>query len=800
MTGITQSEMEGLFREYFGAPDKAPLDKKSLDEFLKKIKENTEAMEKSNPWYKKTESLLKGQTRSYQDIGTEMDEFTRRIREAEADVAKYGATEKGVAAQKQLDNLRQSRASRAQVLAQEGLGVATQNTAATMTSAIGTIINGIFNFAENLQRGASGVDTGSQAAIDSVRATAQATQAMGGNLSQFGQYLALLPGPLKAFGAALIGAGQLMEGLAKAQEVVIKAIDFLRNEVNKTTKSYREVFDAGATLGGGLVGLRQQANMAGLGVAQFSAAISKSRDDLVLMGMGMGEAAKQIGGVSRVLRNSQLGDQLTLLGYSFEEQAGLAASLIANQRAAGDERIRSDEEIARMTAEYGKNLRIVSDLTGKDAKKLQDRARLESMRNEVLSRLSAEESVRLQRVLAQTPEQMQRAILQKAMGQVVTDIPFLVAAQQQPALMGFVDNVVGMIKSTMDPEQVTTMMQSEVGRLRDRMRETAASTDQALSFSALMTNNLSGNTKAAADITNQILQQLVYSEKAASAAGANIAETATNTKGLNGEVLALENSTQKMRVALESLMTGPDGQGPLSKFVSVLRTVVGIAEKTLMDSAFNPDGTLKPEVISALQNAGKPPEAAVEGPGKTLGGVAGAYGMGMIGAGMGQALIPIPVVGAAIGGLVGGTIGYFGGGAVGGLADKKAIGGDIFPGKQYLVGERGPELIRPSAFGRVSSTSNSRDFLGQLNSSVNGALLAVQDTQKSVRQISDQVVESTRNSTALNNIDRNFQNDLKNVLQENNMISRQQIGVMAEVRDHIREMTRTQGKIYAVQT
>ncbi|NDA63855.1 MAG: hypothetical protein EBX50_17780, partial [Chitinophagia bacterium] len=731
------------------------------------------------------------------DISNEIEEFDRRIKDASEKVQRHGSTAEGAAAQKELDKLREAKASRMSANANNALGTAASNTAVTLGQAMGTIVNGVFNFAKNLQSGASGVDTGSQAAIDAVRATSQVAAATGGNLSSFGQALALLPGPIKAMGLGMIGLGQMLEAASKSAEIITKAIDFLRNEVNKTTKSYRETFEAGAVVTGGLVGLRQQANSAGLGVAQFSSVVNKARDDLALMGMGMGEAAKYIGGASRVLRNSPLGDQLTLLGYSFEEQAALSANLLANQRASGDMRIRSDEEIAKMTNEYGKSLRVISDLTGKDAKRMMERARTESMRNEVLSKLNVEEGQRLQRVLQLAPEQMQRAILQKALGQVVTDIPFLVAAQQQPALMGFVDQTVDMIRSTMNPEQVTQQMTIEMGRLRDNMRATAANTDQALSFASLMTNNISGNTRAAADITNQILAQLNFTEQAAKQTQTNVEATANNTKGLNGEVLALENATQKMRVALEVLLT----DGPLEKFVSVLRTTVGIAEKILIDSALNPDGTLKQGVIDALQNAGQQQQAKTQSTaGATMGAAGGAYGGAVFGAGVGSAFMPVvgTAIGGALGALVGGTAGYFAGKAAD-RAEPRAMGGGIFPNTTYLVGERGPELVTSGQYGRVMSNTNSRNYLENLNSYVNTSIMESREAKAIARTTNNQLPDLIRTNNAGLSSDKTFQNDLKNILQENNMINRQQIAVFSEMRDHVREMTRTQGKIYQSQ-
>lgn len=64
-----------------------------------------------------------------------------------------------------------------------------------------------------------------------------------------------------------------------------------------------------------------------------------------------------------------------------------------------------------------------------------------------------------------------------------------------------------------------------------------------------------------------------------------------------------------------------------------------------------------------------------------------------------------------------GSFGSAGGGASGGglsslfgslFGGARASGGPVYPGKAYLVGERGPELIRPMGAGMVSSASETR--------------------------------------------------------------------------------------------
>lgn len=113
----------------------------------------------------------------------------------------------------------------------------------------------------------------------------------------------------------------------------------------------------------------------------------------------------------------------------------------------------------------------------------------------------------------------------------------------------------------------------------------------------------------------------------------------------------------------------------------------------------------------------------------TAGGLAGAAG----GAVIGQALIPIPVLGALIGGVAGGLLG-------GSVADKatdfmgmRESGGPVSPDGSYIVGEKGPEIFTPNTAGSITNNMNSKSLVetGQNNIS------------SSINQITNEAKENT---------------------------------------------------------
>ena len=129
---------------------------------------------------------------------------------------------------------------------------------------------------------------------------------------------------------------------------------------------------------------------------------------------------------------------------------------------------------------------------------------------------------------------------------------------------------------------------------------------------------------------------------------------------------------------------------------------------------------------------------------------------GLLGGILGQAFIPIPFLGGFIGNILGGMFGdwiyttfmnkaaaanpagvYAGGkgifnvgssGLFGGAKDifggGRALGGSVFPGKAYLVGENGPEIMVPSGLGSIIPNHKMRGPGGMAVGSMGGTINA----------------------------------------------------------------------------
>lgn len=212
------------------------------------------------------------------------------------------------------------------------------------------------------------------------------TSALGKSLSAVGAgMMGLSPllietGPL-AVGVAGIGLGlnllgnALDAGSTKLNELAQKAIPILTQEVNKLYTSFNAISSAGAIFAGGIKEMNDAAYATRLTLPQFAQVIQENSGNLAMLGISTAEAAKRMGQVGLVMRSQGIDKSLMALGFSAKEQAGLITDTMALMRQSGGSLNVSNEEVARQTQKYAENLRIISAITGEDAKKKEAQVR-----------------------------------------------------------------------------------------------------------------------------------------------------------------------------------------------------------------------------------------------------------------------------------------------------------------------------------------------------------------------------------------------------------------------------------------
>lgn len=207
-----------------------------------------------------------------------------------------------------------------------------------------------------------------EAAVNSMHAMqstmAQIAQSAGQSLGQLGGKFAPLAGmALGALGHAAQAAADAQRLLAQTQ------IRIMAQEGDKLIKTHHELTNAGVIYHNGMKGLINATAGTKLRLEEMSAVIAKSRDSFAEVGIGMSRATDLIGGVIKRFASTtgqfaKMDKQLLALGFSYQEQASLAAETAAQQALGG--RQVNEKEVAAATVEMAKSMRLVAEAAGED--------------------------------------------------------------------------------------------------------------------------------------------------------------------------------------------------------------------------------------------------------------------------------------------------------------------------------------------------------------------------------------------------------------------------------------------------
>jgi hypothetical protein len=166
------------------------------------------------------------------------------------------------------------------------------------------------------------------------------------------------------------------------------------------------------------------------------------------------------------MSESGLREQISNLGYSFEEMGGLTADVMAQLKSTGQLGYKSDQEIGQLTADYAKNLRLISDITGQDARKKMEAARNESLKAGVFEKVmrqgGPEAVAKLQQQLATMPDVMKKGYLEfvASGGTAIRDMGMNIGMQQNKEILPY--------------------LQQQYGDLNDRSVDLDAATERTL--------------------------------------------------------------------------------------------------------------------------------------------------------------------------------------------------------------------------------------------------------------------------------------------------------------------------------
>ena len=183
-----------------------------------------------------------------------------------------------------------------------------------------------------------------------------------------------------------IGAGLEISG-ELAQKFLKFSVEVLSKELIKTEKAFNTVSASGAVFADGMTAMREASVSAGLTLQQFSNVVQKQSADLAMSGVGVAEGARMVGRVGQIFdaNEGRIRESLQNLGFGFEEQAEITATVMANIRRTT--MAVNPATLAAETQKYAENLRIISAITGEDAKaktkQVQEQNQIAAFQNEI---------------------------------------------------------------------------------------------------------------------------------------------------------------------------------------------------------------------------------------------------------------------------------------------------------------------------------------------------------------------------------------------------------------------------------
>ena len=314
--------------------------KKGADAFKKSLDELNKEIKKGRAGYA-------DQLRALEQLNDAIEELSDQAKDA---------TQK-----KKLEELQEARQQLVKEAATQRIKEAAEKFGTELTTNVSQTTG---RFVKQLQVGASGTELSSDIMNSAIEATASGVRFLGQSLSSYAMKSRT---PILADIAAI--AGTALEFLGESGEKALKfANEVLAKELAKTEKAFNATNAAGAVFAQGMTGMREASVAAGLTLQQFSNVISKQSADLAFSGMGVAEGARKVGQVGKIFdaNNGQIRKQLQRLGFGFEEQAEITATVMANIRRTGQSF--DTATLAQETQKYAENLRLISALTGEDAK------------------------------------------------------------------------------------------------------------------------------------------------------------------------------------------------------------------------------------------------------------------------------------------------------------------------------------------------------------------------------------------------------------------------------------------------
>lgn len=403
------------------------------------------------------------------------------------------------------------------------------------------------------------LNTGVDLMATTAKATADATSGAAKGITGWIPFV----GP--AIGSVVDGMNSAAKAAIDLAATITKtANNIFAAEFKKAVAEMQAFAKAGASFGGGMIEIRNIAHSSGLSMETFGKAASAAAGDFRLAGLTQADGARAMAGGMKALSTTvgksgnAMREELLALGYSYEEQGALIGQVMALDKAAGNTRKMSDAELAATTKVYAKDLKVLADITGKDAKKAMEEAAKKGMEADIMAQLSPEEAKKFQAAYAAMPDYAKKGFLEyvSSGGTAITDQATNIAMSQNAEVEKLIKGGYDGIK---DASKDASIVQKET------LKQTAAAGDQQRKLNKEQGNaigvaaRLGGGMQGIADMQNQISASGQYQAEAVD----ETADAATKQSEATDEVTAgyqkVNKATNDFAVEMEKLVSSNMG-------------------------------------------------------------------------------------------------------------------------------------------------------------------------------------------------------------------------------------------------
>jgi len=560
---------------------------KRLDENEKSAQKNEDSQKRT---YKQQDDAVKFFSRGIRQSTTEfsknlqtgkisLNEFRDQINSAKDDIK----NEQNLKVQQKQELMREIEALDKNVQRQAKYGFATDlagKALGQLGKAAGVVGGATLDVVRSYQNSSSQIGISTAAMSAGVNLAGTGLSMVGDSASIAGGMLtAFSRGPwTKGLGVALqvagFGASFAGKSITELGKVVLP---ILNTEMEKQIQSFQALSNIGAIFANGVDGMRKASIEAGMDLGMLSNVFKTNTEQFANSGLGMTAVMERFAGA----RSRSIADgfqkQLLNLGYSVEQQGGLMAQVFQQLGRSGKAQTATSEEIAKQTLEYGKTLKVITELTGADAAKRMQEAGRQMQEVQIASKIREMEAKnpgaekRIQAILATVPDELKLGVKQKlVLGQVV-DQTTNEMISQSPKMGQAMDTIVGaMYDSSLDAKSGAALTVKTLSAARDQLAK-----DLEAMGTAQLADPMSFTAPAVEKANKIIAQTQSFADKLTADGAPKRTEDAAKTE--NKATAAMNNVIEnniKMAMKIQELILDTDIMGKYAKAMTNLTDTV----------------------------------------------------------------------------------------------------------------------------------------------------------------------------------------------------------------------------------